>query len=89
MLLQDAGFETRQVTDVHGLLTFTHFDTWWFRWGFGALLSLYSYRLFQRLFGWLVKSPPYAIDNPFYRLYCLAKQPNLVFIAAPLRPENR
>ena len=83
MLLQDAGFDTREVLDIHGLLTFPHFETLWFRWALGALLSLYSYRLCQTLLGWLASSPEHAIDNPFYRLYGLAKQPNLLFIATP------
>ena len=43
---------------------------------FSSLMS--SKKIMNFLFGWIFGKKIYELDNPFYQLYCLLKQENLI-----------
>lgn len=81
MALLDSGFVNTNAYPISGLLTIPGF---YMRPIFRLLrmsLFWYRHRWMQFLFGWLIRVPLSSLQNPFYRLYCLAQQENLLFIA--------
>jgi SAM-dependent methyltransferase len=78
MALRDAGFERTEICGVNGLLTFPGFSSRLSFLALKGLLFFYSYRIMNFLFGWIFGKKIYELNNPFYQLYCLLKQENLI-----------
>lgn len=80
MAFQDAGFERVEVYGIHGLLTFPGFSKKIIHAVLACILFFYRYRVMQLFFGWFFGKKLHQLENPFYRLYCLMKQENLLCI---------
>lgn len=80
MAFLDAGFSHTEMHEIHGLLTFPGFTSSILHWIFKGVLFFYRYRVIHFFFGWIFGKKLYELDNPFYRLYCLIKQENLLCI---------
>lgn len=81
MILRENDFSEVSILPINGLLTVPGFEKRPVYLVIRVLLFLYDYRVFQVLFGWIFRSQLYDLDNPFYKLFCFAKQRNLMFIA--------
>ena len=81
LALLDAGFARVRTTDVSGQLTYPHFTNRALHACTRALLCCYNYRLFSALCYPLSRRSAAAVDNIWYRFYCLAKQPTFMITA--------
>lgn len=81
MILRENGFSEISILPINGLLAVPGFERWPVYQAIRVFFFLYDYRVFQALFGWVFRKRVYDLDNPFYQLFCFAKQRNLMFIA--------
>lgn len=85
LALLDAGFSRVRTTDVSGQLTHPRFTNRALYACTRALLFFYRYQLFNALSYPLYRSSTAAVDNLWYRFYCLAKQPTFMVTAQKTR----
>ncbi len=81
MILCENDFSNISTLPINGLLTVPGFERWPIYQAIRAVFFLYDYRVFRAFFGWVFHKQVYDLDNPFYPLFCFAKQRNLMFIA--------
>jgi SAM-dependent methyltransferase len=81
MALAEAGFARPRIVDVNGLLTVPGFDRQIVYRTIRALMLPYRYGVPSRLAGFLYRRPLHDLGNVFYRLYCLAKEENMIALA--------
>lgn len=81
MAFNDAGINNVIVQRINGLCTYRYFDNPVLRILHKLVFKLYSYRLFSVLCWPFYRVPLYRLDNFFYRVFCFAKEENLMFVA--------
>ena len=82
MALIDAGFqeENIEIFEINGLLTLPHFDSKVAYLLINWLMFFYSYRFFHFWQYLFMRKNVYSLNNFFYRVYCLCKEPNLMIV---------
>lgn len=81
MAFNDCSITDVEVLKINGLCTYKGFQNSIVRRFHKLVFKLYSYRLFSYIAAPFYKVPLYSLSNFFYRVFCLFKEENLMFIA--------
>lgn len=80
MALIESGFGKIISYDINGLLTYKYFTNYFLYKFVNIILYLYNYKFFQELF-LIFNFPKSNINDFFYKIYCFAKEENLMIVA--------
>lgn len=78
MILNEAGLKKVDIYDVNGLLTYKWFTNKFLYLVLRATLFFYDYRFFSFFYSIFFEN---TINDPFYRVYCLLKEENIMTVA--------
>lgn len=81
MAFNDCNITDVKALKINGLCTYKGFSNPVIRRLHKVIFKLYSYRLFSYLAAPFYRVPLYSLSNFFYRVFCLFKEENLMFIA--------
>lgn len=81
MILKDVWYQHTEIYELNWILYPKYFYSRFFNFMHKLLLSIISYKFLDFFFWVFLNKKIYDTDNIFYKMYCLIKQENIIFIS--------